>query len=713
LLVPGNAPQSLVIAPLSGPGSRDVAFVDRDSVEMFRTGGADARTGAGDTAANPHELGTVVHVLEPTLTVTPGHEDAYFRLSVPREAALGSGDEVVDISALFANVAGPGLAMQVVDPATGEILASSNHAQVIVHQGATLLVHVFGLGGSGTGAYSLDVDVLPQVVSVEAQPLLPDPRRPGVGPCASLVITFQGDRLDPTTAEDPAKYQVVWFGPDDIAGTPDDQVFPVGDARYDPSANVDVATGLTYPTAIRQTVTLTFDTLLPTGSYAIHLGSDITAQPFSADEAALGSGAPLHALVQIRHKQIAAGASVARSGLVLGTGGSSAGFGAWTDGTSFFTQLHDDLGSLLDASLARNSDSNPSATTAALQLQILARILPALVPAGAAARSAAGVLVIWLDPISLTLDGPDGSRVSYDLSTNHLNGSLAQADVLVTNNTEFIAVPMPRGSSFDLAIDDVHNTARGGALIFNGSDNVSDMPLTDKIRDGVNQFTFTAPVETAWPVLTLAHPLVFLDAPGNAPGEPAPAMRNALSATPPPAPPAPAPGSTAPNVADMEIEGFRGLDDGDADGDGGEDPPPDPGDLFGQLRALIRKSLRGQSPKSKGKGAATRPVSQAGDRPGSASTSESAAPSESPVSVDDVSAGSSRPTDLPADSPSTSNPAQTAQSSFAYAPPNHPFDARALASCLALSVFPCSPQDRSHRRRIRRRSLPALREVSP
>ena len=34
------------------------------------------------------------------------------------------------------------------------------------------------------------------------------------GPTASLVVTLQGDRLDPATAENPANYRVTWLGPD-------------------------------------------------------------------------------------------------------------------------------------------------------------------------------------------------------------------------------------------------------------------------------------------------------------------------------------------------------------------------------------------------------------------------------------------------------------------------------------------------------------------
>ena len=75
-----------------------------------------------------------------------------------------------------------------------------------VPQGEELFLHVFGVddgtGIRGAGAYTLVIDVLPQVVSVEAQTLLPGTGGVAGGPTTSLVLTFQGDRLDPATAED-------------------------------------------------------------------------------------------------------------------------------------------------------------------------------------------------------------------------------------------------------------------------------------------------------------------------------------------------------------------------------------------------------------------------------------------------------------------------------------------------------------------------------
>ena len=44
-----------------------------------------------------------------------GFTDAYYKLSVPTESAVGSGDEVIDFSAQFQYAQGAGLQMEVLD----------------------------------------------------------------------------------------------------------------------------------------------------------------------------------------------------------------------------------------------------------------------------------------------------------------------------------------------------------------------------------------------------------------------------------------------------------------------------------------------------------------------------------------------------------------------------------------------------------------------
>src|SRR5205823_1012744 len=139
----------------------------------------------------------------------------------------------------------------------------------------------------GAGAYTLDVTVLPQVVSVRGSSLLPGVAgRPG-GPVNSLVVTLQGDGLDPAAAQDPANYRVVLLAPGG------DVVIPLSAARgaiYTSQAKVEVASGLTYPKAVQHTVTLFFDQALPAGTYRVELLPALQAAPYNAVEADLLGG---------------------------------------------------------------------------------------------------------------------------------------------------------------------------------------------------------------------------------------------------------------------------------------------------------------------------------------------------------------------------------------------------------------------------------------
>src|SRR5262249_41897482 len=272
------------------------------------------------TPQTARNLGTVVHLVEPTLTIVPGHTDAYYRLTVPTEAARGAGDEVLDFSGLFRATEGAGISMQVRD-AAGNLLGSGERFRVQAQQGQLLTLHVFGVQGPGgqpgAGAYTLVIDVLPQVVSVESQSLLPGQGQNPGGPTASLVLTFQGDRLDPATAEVPASYRVIWLGPDGLAGTADDRVIAIQggssnkSAVYDPSTNVTVASGTVYPTAIRRTVSLLFTDPLPAGSYRIELSPAIQTAAFNDDEQGLVAPSPGltgHPVVSLNDSQVTEGA---------------------------------------------------------------------------------------------------------------------------------------------------------------------------------------------------------------------------------------------------------------------------------------------------------------------------------------------------------------------------------------------------------------------
>jgi hypothetical protein len=489
VLASPNAPIDIKTGDFHGDGTVDIAVVEQGGVRVIY--GKPPSDPPSGSPGDPN-LGTVVHVVEPTLTIVPGHEEEDFTLTVPTEAAHGAGDEVLDFSGDFQATSGGGITMQVRD-AAGNLLGSGERFRVRAPQGAHLTLRVFGVTGSdgsqGAGAYTLDIDTLPQVVSVEAQPLLPGVSSNPGGPTASLVVTLQGDRLDPATAENPANYTVTWAGPDGLLGTADDQVIPVASGHsvvYDPSANVDVASGLTYPTAVRQTVTLLFSNPLPAGSYQVTLRPAIQTAPFNDQESSLLSGGSAfagHPVVSVSAGQVVNGSQPAAPNLVLapGTLGSFSGF---TQGTPFLTQLHDDLGALLDATLTASGDA-PTLTQALLD-QIVSRFDPALGPPGQRPTS---MLVLWLDPVGLDLHDPGGNQTTYNPSGGTLAQGIPGGFTSVVGNVEVVVVPTP-GGTFSLTLSDVGALARGGVAFLEEQD-TRVQALTDDLRNGTSQFALT------------------------------------------------------------------------------------------------------------------------------------------------------------------------------------------------------------------------------
>jgi hypothetical protein len=483
---------------LDGNGATDVVVVDSDGVAVIY--GKPPALPSNNTPQTARNLGTVVHILEPAQTIVPGHADAYYKLTVPAEVARGAGDEILDFSGLFQATAGAGLSMEVRD-AAGNLLGSGERFRVVAPQGTTLLLHVFGVpaadGSRGAGAYTLDIDTLPQVVSVEAQPLLPGQGAAPGGPTASLVVTFQGDRLDPAAAQDPKNFTVTWLGPDGILGTADDQVIPVDAAQgvvYDPSTNVDVASGTVYPTAVRQTITLVFDQALPPGSYQIDVSPAVQAAAFNDQEAALLAAAPGftgHPVVSADGGQVSEGSRPTATDLVFAEG-ALGDLGAFQAGTPFLTQLHDDLGALLDAGLTERGDDPTIPDT--LDAQILDRFTSALGPA--AVRPVA-VLVIWLDPPTIGLVDPSGQRVIYSPQNNSYRNTFRQGFVSVAGNVEVLVLPFtPTGAQdYRLSVAGVSPSARGGA-VYLGRDGSAVQPLTAALRDGTTQFDFAFGVAT-------------------------------------------------------------------------------------------------------------------------------------------------------------------------------------------------------------------------
>jgi hypothetical protein len=451
-----------------------------------------------DTPQTARDLGTVVHIVEPTQTIVPGHLDAYYTLTVPTETPHGAGDEVIDFSGDFQATEGAGLMMELRD-AAGNLLGSGERFQVTAPQGAVLTLHVFAATAAddirGAGAYTLDIDVLPQVVSVESQTLLPGQGGLPGGPTASLVVTLQGDRLDPTTAENPANYTVTWLGPDGQLGTADDQVIPlaagVQSVVYDPSTNVDINSGKVQPTALRQTVTLLFGQPLPAGSYQVTLSPAVQAAPFSADEASLLAGGASfvgHPVVMSSAGTITPGSQITATDLVLQSG-SLGDIRALKAGNAFLTQLHDDLDALLNAKQTQQGQGNQAALTPALIDQVLHRLEQALGTSGHRATTAVALI---LDPVSLSVVDPIGGSVDYNLTTDTLTDDTQTAYIDVTTNIEMIVDFNPPSDmgNIDLNVADVPTDALGAAVVL-APDPAKDavMNLTDELDSGTTQFS--------------------------------------------------------------------------------------------------------------------------------------------------------------------------------------------------------------------------------
>jgi hypothetical protein len=517
LLAGGEAPQDVKTGDLNGDGVPDVAVVDRAGVRVVF--GKPPAIVPNDTPQTARSLGTVVHLLEPTLTVVPGHEDAYYTLTVPTEAVRGAADEVLDFSGLFQATEGAGLSMEVRD-AAGNLLGSGERFRVAAPQAAVLTLHVFGVtgpdGSSGAGAYTLDVDTLPQLVSVEAQALLPGAGTDPGGPTNSLVLTFQGDRLDPAGAQDPANYTVTPLGPDRVPGTAH---VPVVSVVYDPSTNVDVASGNRYPTAVRQTVTLVFGQPLPPGSYLVTISPAVHAAAFNGDEASLlasAVGLTGHAVVSVDSGRVSEGSHGSAQVLAPGPLGD---FGAFEGGTPFLTQLHDDLGALLDAGLTQRSDD--PAIPLAIDSQILDRFVPSLGPPG---ERPTAVLVIWLDPVSFSVADPNGQRAINDLQDNSFANGIRDAFVSVAGNVEVCVLPFlpAAGTRFLLDVAQVPPRARGGVLYI-GPDSDQAMPLTTALRNGTTTFLLSFGLVPAPAPLGLPPPSAPSPLQPSAPGQPLPA----------------------------------------------------------------------------------------------------------------------------------------------------------------------------------------------
>jgi hypothetical protein len=487
----------LQTADLAGSGALDLIAAVPGGVMVFY--GIPPALPPNITAQTARDLGVITHQVVPTLSIVPTHEDSFFKLTVPTEAVANAGPEVIDFSGLFRFVDNGGLSMEVTN-AAGNVLGSGARFQVIATQGEVLTLHVFGAGTSpgprGVGAYTLDIDVLPQFVGVQAEALLPGQFGGPGGPTTSLVITLQGDRLDPRTAETAANYHVFSLGQDGVTAPGAVREIPLNTTSgfqsvvYNPGANVDVTTGITYPTAERQTITLLFTQPLPAGSYAIQFDPAIQAAPISDSESVLLAPAANltgHPLVAVVDGNVAAGPTPVVHALVPASGALGS-FDGFPTGTQFLTQLHDDLGRVLDSGLNQLGDAQ-SVTDQVLQ-QIAARFDPSL---GTPGQRPTSMLVLWLDPVSLDLVDPANKHAVYDLKTNTVSNQQSRTFVEVGGNIEVLVLADVAGT-FHLNVADVPPTARGGALVFSKTGDET-FAFTNQLRDGIDGFTIQIPAE--------------------------------------------------------------------------------------------------------------------------------------------------------------------------------------------------------------------------
>jgi hypothetical protein len=505
IFVPGpkNATQ-LAIVDLDNDGLQDIIVGDFDGLTLVFGGEPQHQPNTTrDTARN---LGIVAHHVEPTRSITSQSPDAWFRLQVPVEAVAESGDEIIDFGGFFNAEGGAGLKMEVLD-SSGNVIASGERFRMRVPQGTELLVHISGNGDGGnigTGAYSLNINVLPQVVSVSAEPLLPGTNGKPGGPTGLLVLTLQGDRLDKDLAEDPANYTVTFLGADNTFGTADDRVIPLGtndlsrqSVIANPSSNVDVSSGQTFATAIRQTVTLAFDRPLPAGSYRVEVSPNIQTRPFNGNEASLLEADTLlggHPVVSFVGGQIVDGAAIEVQGLVL-PAGALGNFQAFENGTAFLTQLQNDLSFLLDNLLTEFGDA-PEITQTILN-QITDRFRVAI---GELTERLTSMLIIFLDPVSLDLVDPGNNRVTFNLQTNQVARAIPNAFVEVGGNVEVVVIPNVNGR-YRLDVTDVPAAARGG-VVFLGRQSNMVQTFTDELRGGTRSFEFDLREGQAIPIPT-------------------------------------------------------------------------------------------------------------------------------------------------------------------------------------------------------------------
>ena len=187
---------------------------------------------------------------------------------------------------------------------------------------------------------------------------------------------------------------------------------------------------------MRQTINLECDVPLAAGSYEIQVSPAVQTEAFNDSEADLlddGSAFSGHPVVAVEGNQIIEGATIQAPDLVKAGGRLGGLWPSFPRKTPFLTQLHDDLGALLDAALRERGD-DPN-LTAELVERTIERITGSLGERGA---RPARLLIAILDPVSFALNEPDGDAVTADLSSNTVENDIEGAFVEVGGNFEIV-----------------------------------------------------------------------------------------------------------------------------------------------------------------------------------------------------------------------------------------------------------------------------------
>ena len=239
--------------------------------------------------------------------------------------------------------------------------------------------------------------------------------------------------------------------------------------------------------AIRQTVTLLFAEALPAGDYMIELSEDIQTAPFNEGEKGLLADQDMfgvHPVVSVSGGEVIAGAAVSAT---VSASGDLGDLGVFEDGTAFLTQLHGDLGVVLDSFLSDQEDDLVAID--AVYQQALARLLPAL---GDPDNRALSLLVLILDPPGFEVEDSGGDGVIYDRDNDQLDNDIPDSTVIVTSNVEILLIANPVQGDYELTIDEPSETTRGGWILITDS-NVTVEDLTSDMQDGMDNFQIEVP----------------------------------------------------------------------------------------------------------------------------------------------------------------------------------------------------------------------------